>query len=114
MELRRLGNTDFDITPVGFGAWAIGGSYKFGWGRQDDQDSINTIHKALDAGINWIDTASIYGLGHSEVVVARALKGVSNRPYVFSKLSRVWDETGENISDDQSVEGVRRQVEDSL
>ncbi len=114
MELRRLGNTDFEITPVGFGAWAIGGSYQFGWGQQDDQDSINTIHAALDAGINWIDTAAIYGLGHSEEIVARALKGVSQKPYVFTKLSRVWDATGENISDDQSVAGVRRQVEESL
>lgn len=114
MSLRKLGNSDYMITPVGFGAWAIGGGdWKFGWGPQDDEDSIRTIHAALDAGINWIDTAAIYGLGHSEEVVARALKGMSQKPYVFTKLSRVWDENGE-ISDDQSAAGVRRQVEGSL
>ena len=114
MDLRKLGNSDYMITPIGFGAWAIGGGdWKFGWGPQDDEDSIHTIHKALDAGINWIDTAAIYGLGHSEEVVARALKGVSQKPYVFNKLSRVWDENG-NISDEQSAAGVRQQVEGSL
>ncbi len=114
MNLRTLGNSDMRITPVGFGAWAIGGAgWKYGWGPQDDQDSIDTIHRALDAGINWIDTASIYGLGHSEEVVAQALRGVSAKPYVFTKLSRVWDETGK-IGDDQSAAGVRRQVEASL
>jgi aryl-alcohol dehydrogenase-like predicted oxidoreductase len=114
MELRRLGNTDFNITPIGFGAWAIGGGdYKFGWGPQDDQDSINTIHRALDAGINWIDTAAVYGLGHSEEVVGRALKGISQKPYVFTKCARVWDANGD-IVDDQSAAGIRRQVEDSL
>ncbi len=114
MELRRLGNTDFEITPIGFGAWAIGGNgYRFGWGPQDDQDSINTIHRALDAGINWIDTAAVYGLGHSEEVVGRALKGVSQQPYVFTKAARVWKEDG-TIFDDQSAAGVRQQVENSL
>jgi len=114
MNLRKLGNSEYMITPVGFGAWAIGGGdWKFGWGPQDDEDSIRTIHTALDAGINWIDTAAIYGLGHSEEVVARALKGIRQKPYVFTKLSRVWDEQG-NISDDQSAAGVRQQVEGSL
>ncbi len=114
MELRKLGNTDFEITPVGLGAWAIGGSgYKFGWGPQDDQDSINTIHRALDAGINWIDTAAVYGLGHSEEVVGRALKGISHKPYVFTKAARVWKEDG-TIYDDQSAAGVRQQIENSL
>jgi aryl-alcohol dehydrogenase-like predicted oxidoreductase len=114
MELRRLGNTDFDITPIGVGAWAIGGGdWKFSWGPQDDQDSINTIHRALDMGINWIDTAAIYGLGHSEEVVGRALKSTSHKPYVFTKCQRVWDENGD-IVDDQSAEALRRQVEDSL
>lgn len=114
MELRRLGNTDFDITPIGFGAWAIGGGdWKYSWGPQDDQDSINTIHRALDAGINWIDTAAVYGLGHSEEVVGRALKGISQKPYVFTKCARVWDANGD-IVDDQSAAGIRKQVEDSL
>lgn len=114
MELRRLGNTDFEITPVGFGAWAIGGGgWKFGWGPQDDEDSISTIRRALEAGINWIDTAAVYGLGHSEEVVRRALEGVSPKPYVFTKAARVWRDGGE-IYDDQSAAGVRRQVEASL
>ncbi|MBI1257845.1 MAG: aldo/keto reductase [Chloroflexi bacterium] len=114
MELRTLGNTGYQITPVGFGAWAIGGNgYKFGWGPQDDEDSIQTIHKALDAGINWIDTAAVYGLGHSEEVVGRALKGIQQKPYVFTKGARVWDDQ-RNIFDDQSAAGVRNQVEASL
>jgi len=114
MELRTLGNTGYQITPVGFGAWAIGGNgYKFGWGPQDDADSIATIHKALDAGINWIDTAAVYGLGHSEIVVGQALKGISQKPYVFTKGARVWKDSGD-IIDDQSAAGVRNQVEASL
>src|SRR3954452_8561088 len=114
MQLRTLGNTGYKITPIGFGAWAIGGNgYKFGWGPQDDEDSIQTIHRALDAGINWIDTAAVYGLGHSEVVVGRALKGISQKPYVFTKGARVWKDDG-TIFDDQSAEGVRHQVEASL
>ena len=114
MELRKLGKTDLEITPIGFGAWAIGGGgYKYGWGPQDDQDSINTLHRALDAGINWIDTASIYGLGHSEEVVGRALKGLANKPLVFSKGARVWD-ANRNVIDDQTAGAIRQQVENSL
>lgn len=114
MELCKLGNADFAITPIGLGAWAIGGSgWRAAWGPQDDQDSINTIHRALDAGINWIDTARVYGLGHSEEVVGRALKGVSQKPYIFTKGGRTWDET-DTVVDDQSAAGLRRQVEDSL
>ncbi len=114
MELRKLGNTGFEITPIGFGAWAIGGGgYQYGWGPQDDQDSINTLHRALDAGINWIDTASIYGLGHSEEVVGRALKGLADKPYVFSKGARVWDEN-RSVVDDQTAAAIRQQVENSL
>ncbi len=75
METRTLGNSDIRITPVGFGAWALGGSgWEFAWGPQDDADSIAAIHRALELGVNWIDTAAVYGLGHSEEVVARALK----------------------------------------
>ncbi len=114
MELRRLGNTDFDITPVGIGAWAMGGGgWKFGWGAQDDLDSIRTIHHALDLGINWIDTAAIYGLGHSEEVVGRALKGIRHKPYVFTKCQRVWHDDG-SISDSLSAASLRQQVEASL
>ena len=94
METRQLGNSDLHLTPIGFGAWAIGGSgWEFAWGNQDDGDSIAAIHEALDAGINWIDTAAVYGLGHSEEVVARALADVRDRPYVFTKCSLVWDES---------------------
>jgi aryl-alcohol dehydrogenase-like predicted oxidoreductase len=92
VQTRQLGTSDMQITPIGFGAWAIGGpGYAFGWGPQDDDDSIAAIHRALDLGINWIDTAAGYGLGHSEQVVARALesRSASTRPYVFTKGSLV-------------------------
>lgn len=114
MEKRTLGNSDLKITPLGVGSWAIGGGgWKFGWGPQDDRDSIAAIRAALDAGINWIDTAAVYGLGHSEEVVARALEGVSSRPYIFTKCERVWDEKGE-ISGSLKRDSIRREVEASL
>ena len=88
---RTLGNSDLKLTSIGFGAWAVGGgNWDFGWGPQDDGESIKAIHRALDLGINWIDTAAIYGLGHSEEVVGRALKSSSHRPYVFTKCSMRW------------------------
>lgn len=91
--LRTLGNSDLHLTPIGFGAWAIGGgNWEFAWGPQDDNESIAGIHRALDLGVNWIDTAAIYGLGHSEEVVARALKTTSHKPYVFTKCSMRWHE----------------------
>ncbi len=92
--LRTLGNSDLALTAIGFGAWAIGGgNWEFAWGPQDDNESIGAIHRALDMGVNWIDTAAIYGLGHSEEVVARALKGRSGaRPLVFTKCSMRWRE----------------------
>jgi aryl-alcohol dehydrogenase-like predicted oxidoreductase len=116
METRKLGNSDLHITPIGFGAWAIGGgNWRFGWGPQDDDESVAAIHRALDLGINWIDTAAVYGLGHSEQVVARALKerGGSSRPYIFTKCSRVWDANGQ-IGDNLHAQSIRREVEDSL
>ncbi len=89
MQTRQLGNSDLNITPIGVGAWAMGGGdWAFAWGAQDDQDSINAIRAALDAGMNWIDTAMVYGHGHSEQVVGRAIAGLSNKPYVFTKCSR--------------------------
>jgi aryl-alcohol dehydrogenase-like predicted oxidoreductase len=89
--LRTLGNSDMQLTPIGFGAWAIGGGdWQFAWGPQDDNDSIAAIHRALDLGINWIDTAAIYGLGHSEEIVGRAVKSSSHRPYIFTKCSIRW------------------------
>ena len=93
MQLKRLGNSDLNITPIGIGAWAMGGSgWAFAWGPQDDDDSVAAIHAALDRGINWIDTAAVYGLGHSEEVVAKAIAGRSPQPYVFTKCERIWDE----------------------
>src|SRR5579862_808483 len=113
MNKKRLGDSDLLITPVGFGAWAIGGSgWEFAWGNQDDRDSIAAIREALDAGINWIDTAAVYGLGHSEEVVARALDGVRQRPYVFSKCSMVWDEHRQ-IDHSLKAESIRRECEAS-
>jgi len=94
LPTRRFGRTDMEITRVGFGAWAIGGpDWAFGWGGQDDRDSIAAIRHALDLGINWIDTAAVYGLGRSEEVVRRALADIpaSERPYVFTKCGLVWD-----------------------
>jgi aryl-alcohol dehydrogenase-like predicted oxidoreductase len=114
MKTKQLGKSDLFITPIGFGAWAIGGSgWEFGWGAQDDSYSVAAIWEALDAGINWIDTAAVYGLGHSEEVVARALEGMSNRPYVFSKCSMVWDERRE-IGHSLKAESIRRECEASL
>jgi aryl-alcohol dehydrogenase-like predicted oxidoreductase len=114
MNTKRLGNSDLFITPIGFGAWAIGGSgWEFAWGTQDDSDSIAAIHEALDAGINWIDTAAVYGLGHSEEVVAGALEGVRDRPYVFTKCSMVWDERRE-IGHSLAADSIRRECEASL
>ena len=89
--LRTLGNSDLQLTPIGLGAWAIGGGdWQFGWGAQDDRESIAAIHRALDLGINWIDTAAIYGLGHSEEVVGQALKSTTHKPKVFTKCSMRW------------------------
>jgi len=92
LPLKTLGNSDLQLTPIGFGAWAIGGgNWDFAWGAQDDSESIRAIHQALDEGINWIDTAAIYGLGHSEEMVGRALKGSAHKPLIFTKCSMRWD-----------------------
>lgn len=114
MNYVRLGNSDLEITPLGIGAWAMGGGgWAFAWGPQDDQDSIDSIHAAIDSGWNWIDTAAVYGLGHSEVVVAKALRGRSNRPYVFTKCARIWDENRQ-IGKSLKADSVRRECEASL
>jgi aryl-alcohol dehydrogenase-like predicted oxidoreductase len=114
MQTRRLGNSDMHITPIGFGAWAIGGGgWAFAWGSQDDADSIAAIREAIDLGINWIDTAAVYGLGHSEEVVAKALDGVKDRPFVFTKCARVWDENRQ-IGKSLKAASIRRECEDSL
>jgi aryl-alcohol dehydrogenase-like predicted oxidoreductase len=114
MRTKRLGNSDLCITPIGFGAWAIGGpGWEFAWGAQNDGDSIAALWGALDAGVNWIDTAAVYGLGHSEEVIARALAGVRHRPYVFTKCGLAWDERGQ-ISYRLTAKSVRRECEASL
>lgn len=115
MQTRQLGNTDLHLSEIGFGAWAVGGpGWEFGWGEQDDHDSIAAIHAALDHGINWIDTAAVYGLGHSEEVVARALKNHSrNDVIIATKCSLVWDDKG-TIGNDLSAASVRRECEASL
>lgn len=113
MRKQRLGNTDLDISVVGFGAWAVGGPWEWGWGAQDDADSVAAIHRALEHGVNWIDTAAVYGLGHSEQVVARALKGVSERPFVFTKCGLVWNDEGE-VSGRLKAHSVRAEIEASL
>lgn len=114
MHTRRLGNSDLFITPIGFGAWAIGGGgWAFGWGAQDDADSVATIREALDLGINWVDTAAVYGLGHSEEVVAKALDGVANRPLVFTKCARIWD-ANRQIGKSLKADSIRRECEASL
>src|SRR5436190_8214759 len=100
MNTRPLGRSGPDLTTIGLGAWAMGGPWKVGWGPQDDNDSIAAIHRALELGINWIDTAAIYGLGHSEEVVGRALETVSHdRVFVATKCGRIPDETGTPHSD---------------
>jgi aryl-alcohol dehydrogenase-like predicted oxidoreductase len=112
MKKKKLGNSDLELTPIGFGSWAIGGGdWQFSWGPQDDNDSIAAIHKALDLGVNWIDTAAVYGLGHSEEVVARALKTTAHKPYIFTKCGLVWNDKRE-VSN--SLQDIRREAEDSL
>ncbi len=114
MQKKQLGNSDMQITPLGVGAWAIGGGgWAFGWGSQDDKDSIDAIHAAIEKGINWIDTAAVYGLGHSEEVVARALEGMTEKPYIFTKCERIWNEKRE-IGKSLKADSIEREVEASL
>jgi hypothetical protein len=114
METKVLGNSDLRITPIGFGAWAIGGDWEFGWGAQDDAQSIAAIHRALELGVNWIDTAAVYGLGHSEETVARALEEWHGpRPYVFTKCGMIWNAKGK-VDYSLRQESIRRECEASL
>src|SRR5580700_8175740 len=114
MTSRTLGQSDLKITPIGIGAWAIGGGqWEFAWGAQDDQESIAAIQAGLDRGMNWIDTAPAYGLGHSETIVGRVIKGLAKRPYIFTKCSLVWDES-RKISHNLQAASIRREAEASL
>src|ERR1700743_3111060 len=114
----QFGRTDMRITRVGFGSWAVGGDWAVGWGSQDDKDSIAAIRHAVARGINWIDTAAIYGLGHSETVVGAALAEipVSERPYIFTKCGLIGDPRNPNVMPKQvgAPASIRKEVEDSL
>ena len=114
MQTRQLGNSDLNITPIGIGAWAIGGGdWAFAWGEQDDQDSINALRAGIDAGMNWIDTAMVYGHGHSEKIVGQAIKGLSNKPYVFTKCSRLQAADG-SLMGCLKADSIRTECEQSL
>ena len=114
MQKKQLGATDIELTPVGFGSWAIGGgNWEYGWGAQDDGDAIAAIERAVDLGINWIDTAPVYGLGHSEELVGRAVTGMRNRPYIFTKCSMVWDKS-RTVGYSLKADSIRRECEASL
>src|SRR5918992_137658 len=119
LPTRPLGTTGIDITTVGFGAWAVGGGgWAYAWGPQDDDFSIVAIRHAIEHGVNWIDTAAVYGYGHSEDVVARALDGVaaSDRPFVFTKGGLVWDPADRRVEPRRvaAPASLRREVDDSL
>ncbi len=110
--MNQLGNSDIWLTRIGFGAWAIGGGdWAFSWGPQDDKDSIAAIHKAIDLGVNWIDTAAVYGLGHSEEIVGQAVKSAASKPMIFTKCGMVWNEKREITN---SLKSVREECEASL
>ncbi|HEY0256049.1 MAG TPA: aldo/keto reductase [Candidatus Methylacidiphilales bacterium] len=114
LTTRQLGRSDLHITAIGFGSWAVGGPWQFGWSVQNDGDSIAAIHRALELGINWIDTAAIYGLGHSEEVVAKALASWrGTRPYIFTKCGMIWDKNGK-VDYSLKADSIRRECENSL
>jgi aryl-alcohol dehydrogenase-like predicted oxidoreductase len=113
MQTRNLGNSDLQMTPIGFGTWAIGGGEGAClWGPQDDNDSVAAIHRALDAGINWIDTAAVYGFGRSERVVGRTIKDRSDKPYIFTKCTLVGKEGDASVP--RTYKYIRQEVEESL
>jgi aryl-alcohol dehydrogenase-like predicted oxidoreductase len=115
MQTRKLGYTDLHLTTVGLGTWAIGGGgWAYGWGPQDDADSIRTIQRALDLGINWIDTAAVYGLGHSEEIVGKAIRGQRDQVVIATKCGLVWDEGSTTPYGRLKAWSVRREVEASL
>jgi aryl-alcohol dehydrogenase-like predicted oxidoreductase len=111
-QMRKLGNSDMQLSAIGFGAWAIGGGdWQHGWGPQDDQDSVAAIERAIEAGMNWIDTAAVYGLGHSEEIVGKALKLASAKPLVFTKSTMTWGADRKIV---QTMKKIREEVEASL
>lgn len=115
MRTRKLGNTDLNLTTVGFGTWAIGGAdWQYGWGPQDDADSVAAIRCGLDEGINWIDTAAAYGLGHSEEVVGQAIAGRRDEVIIATKCGLVWDEGSTDVYGRLTATSVRAECEASL
>jgi len=111
MQTRKLGRTDLELTAIGLGTWAIGGPWQFGWGPQDDDEAVAAILKALELGINWIDTAPAYGVGHAEELVGKALKQTDHEPLIATKCGILWNEKKEKIS---CLKQVRRECEESL
>lgn len=117
MQRKSLGNADFSISPIGLGTWAIAGpGWEYGWGAQDDAESLAALEHALERGVNWIDTAAVYGLGHAEEIVGRLLHRVpsSRRPLVFTKGSLVWDRTTKQITHSLAPNSLAHEIEDSL
>ena len=115
MEYRKLGHSDLYVSTIGLGTWAMGGGdWKFGWGPQDDQASISAVHAAIDQGINWIDTAAIYGHGHSEIVVGQAIKGIRDSLIIATKCGRVWEGESREIGKSLKADSIRQEVENSL
>jgi aryl-alcohol dehydrogenase-like predicted oxidoreductase len=113
MRTRKLGNSDLNLTAVGLGTWAIGGPWQFGWGPQDDNEAVAAIVRAIDLGINWIDTAPIYGCGHSEELVGSALEQIKTRPLIATKCSLLWNDKREKVGC-LKAESIRKECEDSL
>ena len=115
MQTRKLGYSELYLTTIGLGTWAMGGGdWKFGWGPQDDMASVKAIHTALDLGINWIDTAAIYGHGHAEEVVGRAIKGIRDEVIIATKCGRVWEGDSREIGKSLKTESIKQEVEASL
>jgi len=115
MQTRKLGHSDLNLTTIGLGTWAMGGGdWKFGWGPQDDEDSIKAIHAGLDKGINWIDTAPIYGHGHSEKIVGKAIKGIRDSLFIATKCGRIWEGDSREIGKSLRADSIKKEVEDSL
>ena len=113
MKKRILGKNGPQLSEIGFGAWAIGGPWEYGWGPVDDTESIKAIHRAIDLGINWVDTAAVYGLGHSEEVVAKALKGKRKEIFLATKCGMIWDANG-HVTIHASASSIRKEIEASL
>jgi aryl-alcohol dehydrogenase-like predicted oxidoreductase len=119
LPTRQLGRTGMQITTLGFGSWAVGGGgWSFGWGPQDDRQSLATIRRALELGVNWIDTAAVYGLGHSETIVGQLLRELpaTRRPFIFTKCGLVWDDNDRMAPPRRILtpESIRRECDASL